>query len=192
MNGPRAAVPWLLLLASTLPASCTRRDKLPEGAVAIIDGVAITRREFELEKTQGIEAPAPGLSTAPLDRLIERALLATAARRRGIAPDSGFAASAAPTAPSGVDPALWRRRLEDSRLAAAYLKRIITDRVRICDADMTAWMRSHPAEFAGRTFEETRPWLMPLMAARQESAAVRAHVDRLRRRARIIPGPAGG
>jgi hypothetical protein len=196
----RRSVPALFFLFASVLAACSPEPRLSGDQVAVVNDVVVTKEDLDLEEwmatpdSSSAVLPEPTRRRMAFDRLVERSLLAGAARRRGIAPvesDPGRAGEAT-APPEGVDPGVWRRRVEEDRLARAYLRRIIGDRVRLCDADMTAWMRQHPEQFADSTFEEVREWLAPFMMARQESAATRAHLDRLRRRARITVTPVTG
>jgi len=140
MNTARlSALCGLSLLA--LVAGCDKKaGKVPTGqVVASVNGTDITVHELnsELAQTQAPpEVPRKKVETAVLQRVVERRMLADAARARGLDKNPAFL--------------LTQRRVEDNLLVQA-LQASVAQKVGVPTREAAQkYMTSHPTLFAGR------------------------------------------
>ena len=140
MNMARvSALCGLSMLA--LVAACDKKTaKAPTGqVVASVNGTDITVHELnsELAQTQAPpEVPRKQIETAVLQRVVERRMLADAARERGLDKNPAFL--------------LTQRRVEDNLLVQA-LQASVAQKVALPTREAAQkYMDGHPSQFAGR------------------------------------------
>jgi peptidyl-prolyl cis-trans isomerase C len=133
------AIEWSLIAAGLLTlAAC--KDSVPEGQVAaVLDGEEITLQEVNSE-IQALNIPAGSdkqrTQRQALQRVIDRKLLLSAARDKGIDKTPDFLAQ--------------QRRADEMLLAQAYAKQQLSAVPVPSEADIQSFMAKHPTAFARR------------------------------------------
>jgi peptidyl-prolyl cis-trans isomerase C len=133
------AIEWSLIAAGLLTlAAC--KDSVPEGQVAaVLDGEEITLQEVNSE-IQALNIPAGSdkqrTQRQALQRVIDRKLLLSAARDKGIDKTPDFLAQ--------------QRRADEMLLAQTYAKQQLSAVPVPSEADIQGFMAKHPTAFARR------------------------------------------
>jgi peptidyl-prolyl cis-trans isomerase C len=133
------AIEWSLIAAGLLTlAAC--KDSVPEGQVAaVVDGEEITLQEVNSE-IQALNIPAGSdkqrTQRQALQRVIDRKLLLSAARDKGIDKTPDFLAQ--------------QRRADEMLLAQTYAKQQLSAVPVPSEADIQGFMAKHPTAFARR------------------------------------------